>query len=377
MSPAIDAKRASRTRRRLLTWYDRHQRDLPWRRTRDPYAVWLSEMMLQQTQVATVIPYYERFIARFPTAAGLAKADLDDVLKLWAGLGYYARARNMHRAAQIVLSRFAGKFPTTVDELRTLPGVGAYSAGAVASIAFGVRAAAVDGNVARVLARLFNVSQDVRAGPGRDAIERLAERLLPKSRSGDFNQALMELGATVCLPGQAAQCLVCPLHKECKARAAGTVADLPIKTRKPTVKPETHIVAAVERNGRWLVVQRPPHGLWGGLWEMPTGVLDGESTAALAARLARDAAGSNCKVEPRPFCDLRHLLTHRTIRFIGHVCRPNRRNGRSSARTRHRQKGSPVPPIASQWRALDDLDSLGISKAMRKVIRALRGSATA
>lgn len=360
MSVKLDARQAARLRRRLLAWFDRHRRDLPWRRTRDPYAIWLSEMMLQQTQVATVIPYYDRFLARFPSVADLAAASLDEVLELWAGLGYYTRARNLHRAAKVVVSRDGGRFPDTVAGLRSLPGIGPYSAAAVASIAFGARAAAIDGNVQRVLARLFGISTDIRGTPGRTAIERLAEGLMPKKRCGDFNQAMMELGATVCVPGKAARCLICPLRSECKAHETGTVADLPRKAPGPAVKLETHVVAAITRNGRWLVVRRPTDGLWGGLWELPTAVLNGTSTTSVAARIARQTTGPGYRADRRPFCDFQHKLTHRTIRFLGHVCRGT--GGRETAGR-------------GRWRALEDLEALGMSAAMRKVIAALREEA--
>ncbi|MBN2563498.1 MAG: A/G-specific adenine glycosylase [Phycisphaerae bacterium] len=398
MAAEIDTKRLGRIRRKLRAWFDRHKRDMPWRRTRDPYAVWLSEMMLQQTQVTTVIPYYERFLSRFPTVHDLASASPDEVLRVWAGLGYYARARHLHHTAQVVASEFGGRFPRTVAELRKLPGIGPYSAAAVASICFDVRAASVDGNVVRVVARLFNVSSDVHERAGRRTVEQLADRLLPRSRCGDFNQALMELGATVCLPGEAATCLVCPLRADCGAMAAGTVGDLPAKARRPTVKSETHVVAAIARDDRWLFVPRPARGLWGGLWEMPTAVLNGQATAALAARIARHAAGLACDVAPEPFCDLRHQLTHRTIRLIGHICRPKRRRriarrGATAASAVLSPSDSAVSAVpsddttfpceallteqwhsAAHWRALDDLDSLGMSKAMRKVVAALRQS---
>ena len=181
---SLDSKTAARIRRGLLGWFDRNRRDLPWRRTSDPYQIWLSEVMLQQTQVATVVPYYRRFLKRFPTVRVLAAAELDEVLRLWAGLGYYARARSLHRAALRVVDVHGGRFPADVDELLQLPGVGRYTAGAVASIAFGVRAAVVDGNVARVLSRLFAIDVDVRDGPGRDRAWRIAERLLPRNGAG-------------------------------------------------------------------------------------------------------------------------------------------------------------------------------------------------
>ncbi len=363
MKRGVSTDLARRVRRRLLAWYDRHKRDLPWRGARDPYAIWLSEVMLQQTQVATVLPYYERFLRRFPTVRSLAAAKLEEVLRLWAGLGYYARARNMHRAARKVVADFGGRFPTTVNELRTLPGVGRYSAAAVASIAFGRRAAVVDGNVARVVARLADLKQDVRRGAGQEAVWEIAETLMPPRRCGDFNQAMMELGARVCLPKGAARCGECPLRACCKAYAAGSVARLPVKTARTIVKRETHVIAAIEQNGRWLVVRRPEDGLWGGLWELPTTVLNGETSKQAAAKLATGRMGANCRASPKEFCDIRWQLSHRAIQFVGHRCRAVRRPA-SKATTRSSQ---------SRWLTISRMSTLPMSRAMREIVEALRG----
>jgi len=356
----FDPAGAARLRRRLLAWFDREKRDMPWRRTRDPYAVWLSEMMLQQTQVATVIPYYERFTARFPTVNDLAAADLDEVLRLWAGLGYYARARNMHRAARLVAGDFGGEFPSGIDALRTLPGVGEYSAGAIASIAYDVRTPVVDGNVVRVISRLFGITDDPRNGHGRRTIRQLAERLLPRKRCGDFNQALMELGATICRPHDAARCTACPVRRQCTAHASDTVAALPTRTHRVAVKPETHVVAAIERDGKWLFRRRAKKGLWGGLWEMPSDILDGEGSAAAAGRMARDVVGLRFSTTRKPFCRFKHILTHREITFIGHVCRLKSAQHKAA------------PAIAGRWEALDQLEALGLSTAMKKLVDELR-----
>ncbi len=368
---SVDSGRLRSIRRRLLTWFDREKRDLPWRKRRDAYAIWLSESMLQQTQVATVIPYYERFLARFPTVEALAAADLDEVLQLWAGLGYYARARNLHRAAKVVANELGGKFPTTAEGLRELPGVGDYTAGAVASIAFGERAAVVDGNVGRVLARLFEIESDVRTGAGKARVWELARELVPPSRSGDFNQALMELGATVCLPKASAQCLTCPLQTECDAARNGTTTSLPVRTQRVIVKSETHVVAAIESGGKWLFVRRPEDGLWGGLWELPTAVLgDGDSgsgdngrqTSMLASLLVGSKAGRIGTVAKAPFCEVTHQLTHRTIRFVGHVCRIR---GKTPITRRDDER----------WIPIDEAGTLGISNAMQKVLGELRRAA--
>lgn len=380
----IPALQAQRIRRRLLAWFDRYKRDLPWRHAKqnfavpakqsyavcDPYPIWLSEMMLQQTQVATVLPYYERFLTAFPTLRDLAAADLDDVLRLWAGLGYYARARNMHRAANMIVNEMGGKFPDTCDGLRRLPGVGPYSAAAIASIAFDLRAAVVDGNVIRVIARVFDLRADVTTSRGKHRITQLADALAPEKRCGDFNQAMMELGATVCRPGAAAQCKDCPLQKVCKALAAGNVQRLPIKKRRTRVTSEVHVVAAVCRNKRWLVVQRPSRGLWGGLWELPTVVANGNATARLATELANSwtkRTGSQRRV---PFCRLVRQLSHRRIEFVGY--RIEAKEGgdlpsRSSAQQDSKKN-------KARWLTISQLRALPMSTAMQSVVAELESS---
>ena len=259
----------------VVAHYGRVKRDLPWRRTRDPYAIWVSEIMLQQTRVATVIPYWERWMAKFPTVSALAGASLDDVLAAWAGLGYYSRARNLHRGAQAVGSTWGGALPRRAAELREVPGIGPYTAGAIASIAYGERAPLVDGNVARVLGRVFAIEHDIKSTPGGKALWARAGELmsaLPNPAApGDLNQGLMELGATVCSPTQP-RCLVCPLAKLCIANATGRQAELPVMpVRKKTS--ELPILARtlvwIARGEEIVVVRRAPEGLFGGLWELP------------------------------------------------------------------------------------------------------------
>ncbi len=254
-------------RRDLLRWFDAAQRDLPWRRTRDPYAIWLSEVMLQQTRVTAVIPFYRRFLERFPNLAALAMAPEADLLAHWAGLGYYYRARNVQRAAQMMVA--AGGFPTTHAAILQLPGIGDYTAAAVASIAFNLPHAAVDGNVLRVLSRLFNDSTDISSGSGRKRFTALAGELLDQSRPGAYNQALMELGAVICLP-KAPQCLLCPVARHCGARAAGRTNELPVKiAAKKSVRQERTIFW-IERAGHLLVWQRAADSrLMPGFWELP------------------------------------------------------------------------------------------------------------
>jgi A/G-specific adenine glycosylase len=236
----------------LMRWYRRHRRDLPWRRTRDPYRIWVSEIMLQQTRVEVVRDYYRRWLRAFPTIESLARAPYSRVLKLWEGLGYYSRARNLHRAAKLTGSRV----PRTVEELRKLPGIGRYTAGAIASIAFDERAPVVDGNVARVFARVFGVE---------DKHWAIAEQLLPAENCGDFNQALMELGALVCVPANP-RCDVCPLHRVCATRGDA----FPVRKRRRTRR-VTQDVLFVRRNGSILLRQRPRTGLLAGMWELPAG----------------------------------------------------------------------------------------------------------
>ena len=255
---------------RVLTWFDRHgRRDLPWQREPTPYRVWVSEIMLQQTQVATVIPYFERFLARFPDVASLAAATEDEVLHLWSGLGYYARARNLHRAAQLVVEHHGGRFPLDLDSVEALPGVGRSTAGAILSLAAGQRHAILDGNVKRVLARCFAIE----GWPGRAGVLRAlweqAEQLTPTRRVGAFNQAMMDLGAGVCTRSRPA-CEACPLAELCVARAEGRVAELPApKPRRALPVRAVQMLLVVSPGGELLLERRPPTGVWGGLWSLP------------------------------------------------------------------------------------------------------------
>ena len=276
---------------RLLAWHERHgRRDLPWQIDPTPYRVWVSEIMLQQTQVQTVIPYYERFLARFPDIVALAAAPLDAVLHLWSGLGYYARARNLHRAAQSVRDRHGGGLPETFDELAALPGVGRSTAGAILSLALGQRHAILDGNVTRVLARHFAV----KGWTGRAEVARqlwtLAESLTPADQPGAYNQAMMDLGATVCTRTRPA-CALCPLEASCVAKRRGNPSALP--ERKPTaVLPVRTAQLLVVRDsaGRVLLEQRPPTGIWGGLWSLPQVEAGADPLAWCAARRLGDGA---------------------------------------------------------------------------------------
>ncbi len=311
----------------LLKWFATHRRDLPWRtEPRDPYRVWLSEIMLQQTQVTTVIPYFKRWLDRFPTLKDLAAAPVDDVLKLWEGLGYYARARNFHRAAQIVMRDYEGRIPDTVEGLQKLPGVGRYTAGAIASLAFGRDAPALDGNVRRVLSRLYALT-DAQSPNAVKRLWQLSESLLPAGRAGPFNEALMELGATICTP-RAPECPRCPIRATCRAFAAGRPEAYPARTARPPLPHRFAVSAIIEdANGRMLMAQRAPHGLLGGLWEFPGGELqrtDGADKVDYARRLAQlvqERAGISIDVTPDDLIGVvRHTFTHfRLTRWVARV----------------------------------------------------------
>jgi A/G-specific adenine glycosylase len=267
----------------LGAWFDGAARDLPWRRRREPYAVWVSEVMLQQTRVETVVPYFERFLSRFPDVGALAAAPLDDVLHLWSGLGYYRRARQLHATAREVTERYGGAFPRDAEGLRTLPGVGAYTAGAIASIAHGQREPLVDGNVGRVLARVDGIDAPIKSPAAVRQLWARARTLVPADRPGRFNEALMELGATVCTPRDP-RCYACPLEALCVARATGRVAELPVTEAKAPV-PDVPALALVlvSREARVLFARRREGGLFGGLWEPPMIEGTAEPRAARAA----------------------------------------------------------------------------------------------
>lgn len=254
-------------RERLLCWFAAHRRDLPWRRTRDPYAIWISEVMLQQTRVAAAIPYYERFLSRFPDFETLAHAPEADLLAHWAGLGYYYRARNLRKAAQAMYQ--TGAFPGTFEDLLKLPGIGDYTAAAIASIGFNLPHAVVDGNVFRVLSRVFDDSTDIASSSARKHFGALAETLLHRDGAGDWNQAMMELGATVCLP-QKPQCLICPVAEFCRARADGRQELLPVKMIRQKTSKHRRILFWIERGENVLLWQRPQDSrLMPGFWELP------------------------------------------------------------------------------------------------------------
>lgn len=309
--------------RLLLEWFAAFQRNLPWRRTGDPYAIWVSETMLQQTQVATVIPFFERWFARFPTIQALAEAPLDDVLKMWQGLGYYARARNLHRAAQAIVEQHDGAFPTRFEDVLALPGVGRYTAGAVCSIAFDQDVPLVDANVIRVLCRVFGVRGDPKSTKVQAELWRLAADLIPPGEARAFNQAMMEHGALLC--HQAPRCPSCPVRELCAAYALGDPTGLPEFAPKTAFTSQTDVSVIVRRAGgdqAVLIVQRPPNGLWGGLWEFPRVTLaPGETPEAGAVRAAREVAGLSVRAGER-LAVVKHGVTTRKITLIGVAAMP-------------------------------------------------------
>jgi A/G-specific adenine glycosylase len=285
----------SRLSSRLLAWYHTNKRTLPWRGHPSAYAVWVSEIMLQQTRVEAVIPYFERWMRLFPTVQELANASEHDVLNAWEGLGYYSRARNLHNAAKIVADLYEGEMPRDLDQLRKLPGIGRYTLGAIASIAFGMDVAALDGNIKRVYARIFDLEVAVDSPAGEKILWELAEKNLPKGHAGDYNQALMDLGATICIPKNP-RCLLCPVMKLCRARQNGTQNQRPVKTPKKEVPHYVHAAGVIVQRGRVLLAQRPSEGLLGGMWEFPNGRVDGDPAAELPKALK---AGYELRVKSR------------------------------------------------------------------------------
>ena len=332
-SPAPAAPAAAAfPRRALLAWYDRQRRAMPWRGERDPYRVWLSEVMLQQTQVATATPYYRSFLERFPTLESLARARESDVLEAWAGLGYYRRARHLREAARLMVRDHGGRVPSDPGTFAALPGVGRYTVGAVLSIAFGRPLPALDGNVARVLSRLFALRVTAREPRGARALWALAGTLVPMRRPGDWNQALMELGATVCTP-RAPRCGECPVRRDCRARALGRVGEFPPVAARRAGERVRRAVALIERGGRLLMARREG-ALLGGLWE-PPGVdlpVGGHAPAVARRRLAAVLAGLGVRARlARTGHTVRHVITHRDIEvdvWRGELLAPPRRSAR-------------------------------------------------
>ena len=344
----------------LFSWYERHARVLPWRGHADPYAVWVSEIMLQQTRVETVIPYFLRWMERFPSIRALAEASEQEVLGVWEGLGYYSRARNLHRAARLLVSQNEGQLPRTHAGLERLPGIGRYTAGAIASIAFGQDEAALDANIRRVLARVFDVDLPARSPRGEARLWELAHEVLPPGRAGDFNQALMDLGSAICTPHNPA-CLLCPINAFCRAYALGIQEQRPVLEAKAPTPHITVTAAIIHRGGLVLLARRPANGLLGGLWEFPGGKQEpGESLPQALAREIDEELGVTVQVGD-PFGVYHHGYTHFKVTLHAFFC--------------HLVDGEPQALHASElaWATPTALDGFPMGKIDRQIARRLAG----
>ena len=308
-----------RIQQSLLEWYQREKRDLPWRNTDDPYHILVSEFMLQQTQVKTVIPYYQRWLKSFPTTETLAGAREPRVLKHWEGLGYYSRARNLHRSAKLMVNEFNGNVPDSWDEILKLPGVGRYTAGAVLSIAFNRNVPVLDGNVKRVLSRLFCLMENGSSSASENRLWQVAEKMVPSRLQGDFNQALMELGATVCLP-QNPLCLLCPLSSACIAKKDNVQGNFPPAKVKAISKKIEVSAAVIHRNGKTYIQQRPQKGLMGGLWEFPGGKIEkGETPEECLSREIVEELGVQIKIKEK-ILTIKHSYTQFRVTLHVFTC---------------------------------------------------------
>ncbi|MDX2054311.1 MAG: A/G-specific adenine glycosylase [Polyangiaceae bacterium] len=355
----------------LLRWYTAHRRDLPWRRTSDPYAIWVSEVMLQQTQVETVRPYYARWLNRFPNIRELASAEEADVLKLWQGLGYYSRARRLLAGARAVVAEHKGSIPESVEELLKLPGIGPYSAGAIASIAFNQAVPLVDGNVVRVITRLFGLRGDPTRAPLKSEIWKLAEQLIAPGRARDSNQALMEFGALVCTP-QKPLCLTCPLHALCEARKRGLTQTLPELPARQAVTQVAMVAALIQRRGRFLVYQVPEDApRWAGMWQFPNVERKSKETATEAlVRLGREQLGGKLQVGEHA-ATLKHSVTRYRITLEAHYCTLQLTSGGSGVRAGHEGRRGNVAaterPRVVRWCSRKELAELPLPAVHRKL----------
>jgi len=352
-TPTAAAVRAHR--RRLLAWFNRHGRkDLPWQRSRDPYHIWVSEIMLQQTQVSTVIPYYERFLKRFPDVRTLARAKLDSVLHHWTGLGYYARARNLKRAAEIITSQHGGRFPRAIEDVAALPGIGRSTAGAIVAFAFDQRHPILDGNVKRVLTRLHAIDTPVLQRDTEKTLWLLAEHYTPKTHVADYNQAIMDLGATLCRTRKP-DCPACPLQKDCAAQAQGQPEKFPVRVARKALPVRAIAMLMIrDARGHVLLAQRPPVGVWGGLWGFPECAPN-----AVAADYCRAAFGLKIKTET-PWPVRRHGFSH----FQLHI------TPIPACLTGSSQKAMESTPAV--WYNPDKPDARGLAAPVKRLLQQLR-----
>jgi A/G-specific adenine glycosylase len=348
-------------RRRLLRWYDVAHRRLPWRAEPpdrpNPYHVLVSEAMLQQTQAATVVPYFGRFVTAFPDVNALSAAPEQQVLRLWQGLGYYRRARHLHAAARKVVAVHGGQLPTTADELRALPGIGRYTAGAIASLAFGQPSPIVDGNVARVLSRWFALTETIDSPAGTKRLWELAEKLVPPSRPGDFNQGLMELGAMICTPRKA-RCGECPVSSLCLAKKQSLQDRLPVRSPRRAPASVRHHILALHRRGMFLFEQRPEKGLWSRMWQLPTAErIRGRGTPARLAQWAEEHFELTIK-PPWRLGTFTHQTSHRTIHFV---------LWKADVQSLHTGDGPP----GAVWRGPGNIDDLPLPNPQQMALRQL------
>ncbi len=358
LSPALFMSEARTDRdrdiaRRVLRSFRKTRRDLPWRQSKDAYSVWISEIMLQQTRVAAVIPYFERWLQRFPTIEVLAAADLDSVLAHWSGLGYYTRARNIHRSAKIVQEDLDGLMPRSAVELRKLPGIGRYTAGAISSIAYGAQEPLVDGNVARLLSRVFEIEEDIKSTSAIKEFWKICTRLVPARSPGDFNQGLMELGSQVCTPKNP-KCTSCPLRSSCGAQMHGRTAELPVVSKRKADNDKPLLAsdaALLLRSGKILLAHRKTQGLFGGLWELPQTDGRGELTALTGLHIAFS--------KKKPSMVHRQVLSHRRLQIR---VWPAKASGRTRLAA-----NSPYQRLA--WHRLPSLAGLGISSATKTILQ--------
>ena len=351
---SVAPNRSREIQKRLLHWFEQNGRDLPWRKTCDPYAIWISEIMLQQTQVATVIPYYQRFLKSFPTVHRLARSDLSKVLKTWEGLGYYSRARNLHRASKIILNHFKGNIPDRLKDLLNLPGIGKYTAGAILSIAYNKEAPILDGNVRRVLSRLFAVLK----GPKKTErlLWKISESLIPKGRANAFNQALMDLGSLICTPKDPL-CHRCPLRHHCMAKASGNPERYPSKGVKKKIPQVVALAAVIEKDGKVLLHHRPPEGLLGGLWEFPNWRSEEKGRSRLRLRLrnyTKKELGLNVEVKGS-IGTFKQTFTHFKLTLHVFNCQPIAGRGKG------------------KWVAIKDLDQFAMSRIHRRIAEMIDG----
>lgn len=347
--------------KQLLAWYKKNARDLPWRRTKDPYKIWISEIMLQQTQVQTVIPYYERWLKRFPEIQTLAKAPESEVMKYWAGLGYYRRARMLHEAAKFITGDKAGKFPKSAKELLEMPGIGRYTAGAVASIAFGEKTPVLDGNVIRILTRLTALKEDIVKPKTIENLWKIATGLVPSGNPGDFNQAMMELGATVCTPRGPA-CLLCPVSGLCEGRKKGNPENFPFRKDREKIEKIKTAAVILKKNGKVLIQKQSPKERWGGLWVFPFG----DDLKQLCSRLGLAAAELNHRLT------VRHGFTKYqvTLEVYEHRKTAAKEPEPQAGFLPFKEKAGPASAVA-QWMPIQKLARLAFPSPHQKIVKEL------